>query len=289
MSEPAPQKSIIIKKVKKVVGGGHHGGSWKVAYADFVTAMMAFFLLLWLLSMVSPEKKAGISYYFRSFTIFPKDGAGLLDKEMIKMMEDQNLNAKPKFSTLPPDSASGAKNKGGGLTVKSMPVGMQAVGLKEKIQKRVRHRLAALTNHLSVSMIDEGVRIEIMDVDDDFLFPKGGVKLNPNMRTILKQLNEDILRRLDNKIVIEGHTDAEVGQSTEYTNWEISTDRALEVRKQLELYGLNPERLSMIVGYAATRPLFKEKPLDPKNRRISIIILTSELDPAKKIHALNNP
>ncbi|MBN2144204.1 MAG: OmpA family protein [Candidatus Aureabacteria bacterium] len=277
--QPQQSKSIIIKKVKKVTGGSH-GGSWKVAYADFVTAMMAFFLLLWLLSMVSPEKRAGVSYYFRSFTIFPKDGAGLLDKETIKMMDDQPIVLKPKFS-VPPSDDEKDKGKSGQKNVKNLPVGIHAVGLRDRIRKNIRSRLAVFKNHLSVSLSEDGVRVDIMDIEEDTLFPKGGTEINPTLKSILKELTNEILVRIDNKIIIEGHTDAfHYKPGKAYTNWELSADRALAVRRELEENGFDLKRLSMIIGYGSTRPYIKEDPKNPRNRRVSLVILLPRTHPS---------
>jgi chemotaxis protein MotB len=250
------QKNIIIKKVKKAGHGGHHGGSWKVAYADFVTAMMAFFLLLWLISMVAPEKRAKLSAYFKSFSLFDKGGTS--------MMLDR------------PGGVTG--DSGGSFSNIDKELGKEATdtfvpeGVKNKLKEAIESSLADVKDQILVDVFEGGVRIQLTDKEGKLMFPLGGPELTPEAKRILKVITENV-NNTNSKLAIEGHTDALSYSSNRYTNWELSTDRASAARKELEHNGLNPDRINRVAGYAATDPLIHDSPNDPRNRRISIILL----------------
>lgn len=253
------QKNIIIRKVKKAGHGGHHGGSWKVAYADFVTAMMAFFLLLWLLSMTSAEKRARVSTYFKTFNIFEKAGTSMM------------LDA--------PGGAVGDSGGSFGKMDKNMEKGASdtpqthtAETFKDKLKGEIESKLGDVKDQVLVDVFEGGVRIQLTDKEGKLMFPLGGSELSPAAKLILKVITENI-KDNENRIAIEGHTDALSYSSNRYTNWELSTERASVARRELEKNGLNPDRLSRVAGYAASEPLIKENPSDPRNRRISIILL----------------
>lgn len=263
------QKNIIIKKVKKAGHGGHHGGSWKVAYADFVTAMMAFFLLLWLLSMVSPEKRARVSTYFKSFNIFDKAGTSMM------------LDA--------PGGAVGDSGGSFGKVDRSMGKGAtddpqiySPERFKDKLKGEIESKLGDVKDQVLVDVFEGGVRIQLTDKEGKLMFPLGGSDLTPEAKRILKVITENF-KDNENKIAIEGHTDALSYSSNRYTNWELSTERASIARRELEKNGLNPDRLSRVAGYAASDPLIKENPNDPRNRRISIILLYPDKNKAASV------
>ncbi len=239
------KKTIIIKKIKKELHEGSHGGSWKVAYADFVTAMMAFFLLLWLITMVSSEKRARIAHYFKYFSIFEKSGTSFMEKQ------------------------SAVFNKAGDT------IGMNAEEFKERIKKTIENKLADIKDQVLVDIFEGGVRIQLVDKEGRPMFELGSSQPTPLAKRILKVITENI-KTIPNKVAIEGHTDALAYKSSAYTNWELSTERALTARKEMEKYGLPPERISKVAGYADTIPLIKENPIDPRNRRISILLLFPE-------------
>jgi chemotaxis protein MotB len=248
-------KNIIIKKVKKVQGEGHHGSSWKVAYADFVTAMMAFFLLMWLITMVSPEKRARIATYFKHFSLFEQSGSSFLESTSEIMKE--SAGEAPK---VPQEIGKAGSDL------------MSKEDLKEKLKKEIEEKLAALKDQIMVDIFEGGVRIQVVDKEGNAMFERGSANLSPNAKKILSVIAENI-KDLNNKVAIEGHTDAVSYSSNKYTNWELSTDRASSARKELENNGLSPDKLARVAGYAATEPLVKDNPNDPKNRRISIILL----------------
>lgn len=260
-------KIIIIKKVKKGHGGGH-GGAWKVAYADFVTAMMAFFLLLWLLSMTSDAQKAVLSQYFEHFSLFDSSGKSF-------MMESSDAGLEP-----------------GAVQTKSVEVIETASELNatsnEDIEARLTQAmqasLAEIRDHVLVDTFAGGVRIQIVDLESRPMFPSGSAVPEPKAKAIIQVVAAN-LRDIPNKIAVEGHTDASPFHSGQITNWELSTGRASAARLELANNGIGSERIARVVGYAATELLIKDKPLDPRNRRVSIIVLadntaTSDEQPA---------
>lgn len=266
----AEQKSIIIKKVKKRGGEGGHGGSWKVAYADFVTAMMAFFLLMWLITMVSPEKRARVASYFKYYAIFEKSGISILEGS-----GRSQINMGGEGINIPEE-----RGKGGKAKIRT------PTQFKEEVQERVEKRLGALKRQVIIETLSDSVRIDIVDTEGNPIFPVGDSNLTETGKEILKEVTESILE-LDNKVVIEGHTDALSYKSNRYTNWELSTERASSARRYMESLGLSPDRISMVIGYAATRPLIKENPSDPRNRRISIVVLFDKGQPIESGELIN--
>ena len=267
------EQTPIIKKVKKVSGGGHHGGSWKVAYADFVTAMMAFFLLMWLITMSSPEKRARLAHYFKYFSIFEKSGTSFLEGQPGVTSypgtphQEQIREEEPKKEDEP---------RGTGLESKIEGIPRLNKGeLAEKLKFLVQYSLMEVRDQVMIDVIPEGVRIQIVDQEGRPMFAPGSAQLSPEAKKILKVIT-DAINGLDNKITIDGHTDATGLASGKYTNWELSTARASEARQEMERNGLNPDRIARVSGYAATQPLFPDNPNDPRNRRISITIMFPE-------------
>ncbi len=252
-------KSIIIKKRKRAVHEGGHGSAWKVAYADFVTAMMAFFLLLWLVTMVEPEKRARLSNYFKNFSVFEKSGTSLMD-----------VTPKLDLTDILNERAQQAMRKAQGMR-RAQGQGVSAEDLKEKLKQEIESKLSDVKDQVMVEIFEGGVRIQIVDKDGSTMFPLGSSELTPNARKILKVITDNI-REGDNPVAIEGHTDALAYATTRYTNWELSTERASAARKELENNGLDTNRLIRVSGFAATDPLIRENPYDPRNRRISILL-----------------
>ncbi|HEC98505.1 MAG TPA: chemotaxis protein [Nitrospirae bacterium] len=257
---------IIIKKVKKTSEGGGHGGSWKVAYADFVTAMMAFFLLLWLVTMVSPEKRARVATYFKEFSIFEKGGTSFMDKSS-EMFNEPGETSDKAFA----DYYGTFGDKG-----------ITPEALQQAIKEAVESLLGDIKDQILVRVVKEGVKIEIIDKNGSSMFPSGSAELTTKAEEILKVLADNI-NNIKNKLFIEGHTDSySYSSNSNYTNWELSADRANAARRDLERLGIAPARIVRVVGYADTDPLFTDSPLDPKNRRISIVILFPDKKKAGK-------
>lgn len=240
------KSTVIIKKIKKH-HGEHHGGSWKVAYADFVTAMMAFFLLLWLITMVEPEKRAAIADYFRNFNIFKHGGRSFLEQQAAIHKEVKTV-AEP-------------------VTGQN-----QAEKLKEQLKNEIEQKLKELKDHVLIEVVEGGIRIQIVDLEGEPMFPLASSVPSEKAKKILKVVAENI-KDENAKIAVEGHTDAVPFRGGKTTNWELSTERASAARRELETFGVDPAKIARVVGYADTMPLLKENPKDPRNRRISITLM----------------
>jgi chemotaxis protein MotB len=256
------QNVIIIKKVKKVGHGGAHGGSWKVAYADFVTAMMAFFLLLWLISMVAPEKRARVAHYFKHFSMFDKSGNTLLDATRatpVGAFVGEDGFERPGQDSQPASETDGKEE---------VKPGEQ---LKQELERVVEQELGDQKDQVLVKAFEGGVRIELVDNDGSPMFPRGRSEMTPEGKKIIKVISENLIPS-GSQIALEGHTDAYNYGSRQYSNWELSTERASAARRELEVNGLPQERLLRVAGFAANDPLIKDNPYDPKNRRISIVV-----------------
>lgn len=253
------EQRIIIKKVKKVQHGGSHGGSsWKVAYADFVTALMAFFLLLWLISMVSPEKRALVSHYFNNFSLFEKSGSSIFEGQQPPKVNIGNFDGHRRIGPSNEDS-TGTK------------IATLRVNFEMKLKQEIESKLADVKNQILIQGTPQGVRVEIVDLNDSPIFALGSSRMTAAGRRILKVLART-LAQSEHHIAIEGHTDARVYSSLHYSNWELSTERASAARIELAKDGLPPGLLLRVVGYAATQPLIRNNPMDPRNRRISIMV-----------------
>jgi len=239
-------RPIIIVK-KKGSHGGHHGGAWKVAYADFVTAMMALFIVLWLLN-TSKQIQEAVGGYF-------KDPTGT-SKKVGTNMQGVGENFV--------------------LTRDNMPK------LKDQLQQAIRQMtdFEKLKNHIEMTVTAEGLRIELSESATGTFFDSGSAKLNADGRELLVTLAQE-LSKLPNKISIEGHTDSNpYAASANYGNWELSTDRANAARRVMQANGLRADQVMQVRGFADQRLLKPEAPLDPANRRISLIVQYIVKDPA---------
>lgn len=235
-------RPIIILK-KKGGHGGHHGGAWKVAYADFVTAMMSLFIVLWLLSSSKPVQEA-VGGYFR-------DPSGTAEKKgSIKQGSGENF-------TLSKDNMPKLKDQ-----------------LEQKIQEL--NDFEKLKNHIEMTVTSEGLRIELMESVSGTLFDSGSPKLNADGRELLIALAQE-MGKLPNKISIEGHTDSKpYSTSGNYSNWELSTDRANAARRLMQANGLGASQVTQVRGFADQRLRKLDDPLDASNRRISLIVQYTE-------------
>jgi len=228
---------IIIKK--KSGHGGHHGGAWKVAYADFVTAMMAFFLVMWLMSSSKPVQEA-IGGYFRD----------------------------PNGTSTKKGSAVAGAGENFVLTKDNMPK------LKDQLEQKIREMndFEKLKNHIEMTVTNEGLRIELMESASGTFFDSGSPKLNADGRDLLITLAQE-LGKLPNKLSIEGHTDSKPYAASEgYSNWELSTDRANAARRLVQANGIKHDQITQVRGFADQRLRKVEDPLDASNRRISLIV-----------------
>ena len=245
----------IIRIVKKGHGHGHHGGAWKVAFADFVTAMMALFIVLWILGQ-SEDVKRGIGGYFRDPTgkallgAGPSESISSSNKSMIKLP-----TVMERYSMPDPVLES------------------EADRLEEVIEQS--EALRELKDQISIEVTQEGLRLEINEGEHDPLFESGSAEMTPKLRAALAALANEY-KKLPYKIIVEGHTDATPYRSVSgMTNWELSTQRANQARNVLEEGGLPDDQVLMVRGFADRRPRFDD-PLDPRNRRISMLLVSSQ-------------
>lgn len=282
---------IIIKRIKKS-GGGHHGGAWKVAYADFVTAMMAFFLLLWLLNVTTDEQKTMISSYFA-----PADprvaentsGAGGVMGGTTMSPEGAMTSELTPVSSETPEPVPSA---GSETSEQEKALDQQDDQAFQATEEKIRETLQStpelkdLAQNLLIDMTPEGLRIQIIDQEGRPMFESGSPKpLPPAVR--LLQIVGNAVRELPNQVSVRGHTDSiPYGNNVTYTNWELSADRANASRRVLlagDIAGrLPPERIENVQGKADREPLDVKDPTAAKNRRISIILLKQSLVAAQK-------
>jgi chemotaxis protein MotB len=252
-------EKVIVKKVRRGgEHGGHHGGSWKVAYADFVTAMMAFFLLMWLLTSLKAKQKMEMATYFKEYNALKgkKDIEQKIDLKMKAIME-----------AVKPDGQGR-----GDLGVLDSGITVQRDEFMKVMKNEIEVRLSDVQGQVLVDITPDGaVRIQLVDVEGSPMFTSGSAEPTAVARKILGVIAERI-RNADVKIAIEGHTDAYAYSSAGLTNWELSTQRASAARRELETDGYSPDRLLRVTGLAATQPLVGDNPFDPRNRRISILV-----------------
>lgn len=279
---------IVIKRVKKG-GHGHHGGSWKVAYADFVTAMMAFFLVMWILGIATRQQKAAISEYFKNpsntpgtATVAPpgKMGPGGASDAMIKLGGAMDLSHGPGK-----DRHNGPVGKLSKADIEKQAQELDKARLdelKKQLNAAIQNSqaLAPFKDQLLIDITSEGLRIQIVDKQNRPMFDTGSAHLKDYTQVILGDLAK-FINQVPNHISISGHTDdAPYSSDNGYSNWELSTDRANAARRALIAGGLNDDKVARVVGLAASVPLDKAHPGDPINRRISIIVMTKQAEAA---------
>lgn len=265
---------IVIKKIKKG-GHGHHGGAWKVAYADFVTAMMAFFLLLWLLSSATEEQLQGISMYFTPETISQNEsgsGGVLGGTSLAEEGSARSEFGAPQVSMdIPPVQTPEEREA---IRVAAMEE-QEFNEAKEELLKAIEsnEELQGLEKNIRIEETDEGLRIQILDEDGTAMFPSGSAAMAEHTMLLLQQV-AGVVEKMTQDISIEGHTDAiPFNRSDGYSNWELSSDRALATRRALVDLGLNSERFAKVAGLSDTDPLLPDAPENESNRRISITLL----------------
>lgn len=283
-------RPIIIKKIKKG-GHGHHGGAWKVAYADFVTAMMAFFLLLWLLSSTTDDQKSGIAEYFTNVPMITRSESGAggvlggttvtLDGAMTSTI--QPLVTQPQTQTPALRPGSQPVQKEDDISDKRFKEAQKKreeenfAKAKEALEKAIQASPDIQDASFVIDMTPEGLRIQLLDQTDKPLFASGSANLLPHTKALLRKVS-NVVAQLPNELSVRGHTDSvPYGPGAEYTNWELSGDRANAARRMIVNAGLPPSRINNVVGKADTDHLFPQNARDGRNRRISIILLHAEL------------
>ena len=288
MSEDKNKKPIVVKRIKKVAGG-HHGGAWKIAYADFVTAMMAFFLLMWLLGSTAKGDLQGISEYFKTpLKVALSGGSGSGDSSSIIKGGGQDLTrseGQVKKGELPPEkrviNLKAAQQEF--LRIERKKEIEKLKDLKANIEKmiEINDRLQKFKNQILLDITSEGLRIQIVDEQNRPMFQSGRAELEPHTREILHEIGKT-LNEVPNKISLSGHTDAAVygGGSKGYSNWELSADRANASRRELIAGGMAEEKIVRVVGLSSAVLYHKEEPLSPVNRRISLIVMNKKAEEA---------
>ena len=294
---------IIIKRRKKGGHEAHHGGAWKVAYADFVTAMMAFFLLLWLLNATTEEQKKGISDYFAPSTASrSQSGSGMILGGMTAGAPGARVsrtNAPSVTVDLRPSStdadSEGAVDTGKKDDAENKNLSAEEVAAKreeaafQKAEREIKQAiqempdLKSLEKNLLIDSTPDGLRIQLVDSDGQPMFGSASAKPLERTAALLAQVGR-VIQTLPNKIQISGHTDALQfrGGSKTYGNWELSADRAGASRRALVESGFAPDRVGMVVGRAEQDPLVPEDVNSPRNRRISIVLLREHPLPGAK-------
>ena len=262
----ADKHRIVVRRVAAGGGGGHGGGGWKIAYADFMTAMMAFFLVMWLLSNASPKQREGIAEHFRmplkvamnggeksstSESVIPGGGADpsmSLDGEIRRVVADAD------------DEADANR-------LESMKKRLDALIENSPVFKQFRSQIL-------IDITTEGLRLQIVDNENRPMFDLASARLVPHMRAILREIGP-ALNELPNRLTLSGHTDAIVYTNGDksYGNWELSADRANASRRELVMGGMAEDKVMRVVGLADSQHLDKAEPRNPINRRISIVVL----------------
>jgi chemotaxis protein MotB len=320
------QKPVIIirRKKKGGHGGGHHGGAWKVAYADFVTAMMSFFLLLWLLNVTTSDQKKGLADYFAPAGISASKGGagGVMGGQTITAEGAQISDSSPPTvddRTIPTvgqgqegdEDTRGKSDKvgNGGKDQTALPTETppptEEQALAEAMKNEEQHfkeaetmlkraiesapELQDLAQQIVIDRTPEGLRIQIVDRDKFSMFPSGGSTPFERGRDLLRLVGK-VLARLPNKISVTGHTDsAPFSAGSRRDNWSLSSERATASLDSIVYGGVGPDRIARVVGMADRDPLVPENPKDARNRRISIVLLRQTLPPAEPPQAAPPP
>ncbi len=280
------QRPIIVKRIKKAAHG-HHGGAWKIAYADFVTAMMAFFLLMWLLGSTTKAQREGIAEYFKApLKISMTGGSGAGDASSVikgggtdlsrKQGQVEKTDTPQKKKTINLEAARAEQER---------LERQQLESLKEKLERMIENHafLKQFKKQLLIDITTEGLRIQIVDEKNRPMFNVGSAVMQPYAREILAEIAK-VLNDVPNAISLSGHTDATPysGGERGYSNWELSADRANASRRELVAGGIAEGKILRVVGLASAVPFDKDDPYNPINRRISIIVMNKRTEQAIK-------
>jgi chemotaxis protein MotB len=285
-------RPIIIKKIKKGGHGAHHGGAWKVAYADFVTAMMAFFLLMWLINTTSPEQKRGIADYFAPASVSTSTSGsggilagtsmgsqGVKGEGTVKVLEQQAPD--------PPRNVvdQGASSKQAASTIENATEQALRDALKKREEQSFQSaaeslrqamqnmpELAELSKQILVDQTPEGLRIQLIDQEGRSMFEQGSAKPNDRARVMLRAVAR-VVNQLPNRLTISGHTSASTGGGKPASDWSLSAQRADASRQILQEAGVDADRVYQVSGKASSDPLYPDDPTLAGNRRIALVLL----------------
>ena len=282
-------RPILIKKVKKSGGHGHHGGAWKVAYADFVTAMMAFFLLMWLINTTDPEQKRGIAEYFApaSVSSTTSGSGGILGGTALGDDGAQGSGSRSVIEQLAPEAPDQVEEAGQSSNLAAAT----EAELREEIARREAEEfasaaaslrqamqdmpeLAELSRHLIIDQTPEGLRIQLVDQEGRSMFDNNSAQPNERARVLLRAVSR-VINQLPNRVTVTGHTSAVAGQrrGSAPGDWSLSSSRADASRQILQGAGVDPDRVYQVSGKAGSDPLYPDDPTLAGNRRISIVLL----------------
>lgn len=288
MADDLAQRPIVIKRIKKAAGG-HHGGAWKIAYADFVTAMMAFFLLMWLLGSSTKAQLEGISDYFKTpLKVAMSGGSGSGDSSSVikgggtdfTRQEGQVQKGVIKEQKIDNETKKILRERAELIKLE---------GLKKKIEQAIEANpaLKKFENQLLLDITTDGLRIQIVDEQNRPMFALGKAELQPYTKTILREIGK-MLNDVSNKISLSGHTDGKPFPSGDkgFSNWELSADRANASRRELVAGGMDTNKVLQVVGLSSAVLFDKNDPLNPINRRISIVVMNEK---AEKAVTMDNP
>ncbi|WP_408116045.1 flagellar motor protein MotB [Caballeronia grimmiae] len=282
-------RPIFIKRVVGKGAKGHHGGAWKLAYADFMTAMMAFFLLMWLLSSTSPVQRRGIAEYFNMPLKAAMVGGKTVGMDSSIITGGGRDISSPDPGTTRMTDARTPRNE-----VDEEALRQATTELERREQVRLHDlqvklmaaieanpTLQQFKQQIRIESTQQGLRIEIVDTQKRPMFALSSDSVQPYMRDILREIGRT-LNDVPNRIVVQGHTDAVkyAGGEKGYSNWELSADRANASRRELIAGGMDEAKVLRVLGLASTQNLNKENPLDPENRRISVIVLNQRSEAA---------
>lgn len=286
MASDDSQRPIIVKRIKKVAGG-HHGGAWKIAYADFVTAMMAFFLLMWLLGSTSKGDLQGIAEYFSTpLQVAMQGGSGAGDASHLIQGGGRDL------------TRQAGQVKNGDIEAPKRSISLKAAQqelariekqklseLKGKLELMIEQHPALMQfkSQLLIDIVTDGLRIQIVDEKNRPMFTIGSAQLQSYTRDILREIAK-ALNDVPNRISISGHTDTHAysGGERGYSNWELSADRANASRRELMAGGLVESKIARVVGLSSSVMFDPKDPLNPINRRISIIVMNKRAEEEAK-------
>lgn len=284
------QRPIIIKRIKKGHGGAH-GGAWKIAYADFVTAMMAFFLLMWLLSSTTKATLQGIAEYFKTpLRVALMGGSGSGDSssvikgggtDLTKSTGQVQMTNKPDIKKTVNLQATLANKQD--ATAQTEAEKKKLNELKDKIEKLIESSptLKQFKKQILLDITRDGLRIQIVDEKNRPMFDSGSAHLKDYTKVILAEIGK-VLNEVPNRITLSGHTDATPysGGETGYSNWELSSDRANASRRELVKSGMDDKKILRVVGLSSAIQFDKNDPYNPINRRISIIVMNKQAEEA---------
>ena len=284
MAENNSDRLIVVKR-KKVVAGGAHGGAWKIAYADFVTAMMAFFLLMWLLGSIDGATRGGIAEYFKTPLRVVLNGNASVGESAVILHgggRDLTMTTGQSTNKVPAEMHETVNLKNAQTVMQREELSKMLV-LKKQMEKIIESnpKMAPYKKQLMIDVTTEGLRVQLVDEKNRAMFALSRAELEPDARLLLKEI-APVLNEMPNRVSISGHTDAKpfANGNKSYSNWELSSERALEARRVLIAGGMQESRILRVIGLSSSVLLDQQDPLNPINRRISIILLNKKAEEA---------